>query len=164
LGAGSARDVDFLKGVNLSIRRDLWHLDERLLGTGHQVHWEMDVTLGLRRRGWRVVYDPALVVDHYPAPRIDSADDRSRRKSRGVRNEAHNETLALLKWLPLHRGIVALAYGVLVGSSATPGFARAAVALARRDVDTARFLLAALAGRAQAVFTLLHRTGMGRGV
>lgn len=163
LGSGAVRDVDFLKGVNLSVRRDLWHLDERIQGTGIQVHWEMDVSLGIRRRGLRVIYDPALVVDHYPAARSDSAHGRLRRTSRGVRNAAHNEALALLKWLPLHRALVALAYGVFVGSSAAPGLLRAVVAVARRDLVTARFLPAALFGRAQAAFALLRAGRTGRG-
>jgi GT2 family glycosyltransferase len=162
LGSGTTRDVDFLKGVNLSVRRDLWRLDERLQGTGHQVHWELDVTLGIRHRGFRVVYDPGLVVDHYPAPRIDSADQRSRRTFRGVRNEAHNEMLALLKWLPPHRGIVAFVYGVLVGSAATPGLIRAVVAVTRRDMVTARFLRASLTGRTQAALALLRTGRWGR--
>lgn len=155
LGSGPVRDVGFLKGVNLSVRRDLWELDDRLRGVGHQVHWEMDVSLGICRSGLRVVYDPALVVDHYPAPRVDSEDRRALRTPTWVRNEAHNEALVLLKWLSLPRGLAALGYGLLVGSSAAPGLLRALVDVARRDSDTPRCLPAALAGRTQAVFSLL---------
>jgi glycosyltransferase involved in cell wall biosynthesis len=162
LGSGAVRDVDFLKGVNLSVRRDLWHLDERLQGTDIQTHWEMDVSLGVRRRGLRVIYDPALVVDHYPRARVGSDDRPLRRTPRGVRYEVHNETLALLKWLPLPRGLVTLAYGIMVGSVTAPGFARSVVAMACRDLDTARLLPAALAGHSRAVITLLSGGRMGR--
>ncbi len=155
LGSGTVRDVDFLKGVNLSVRRELWELDERLQGSGIQMHWEMDVSLGIRRGGHRVIYDPALVVDHHPAPRVDSGDRRSLRTPAWVRNEAHNEALVLLKWLPLPRGLVALGYGLLVGTSAAPGLLRALAAVARRDLDTARCLPAALAGRVEAALTLV---------
>lgn len=158
LGAGAAREVDFLKGVNLSVRRDLWTLDERLQGIGIQMHWELDLSLAVRRRGLRVVYDPGLVVDHHPAARTGSLDQRAHRASAAVRHEAHNQTLALLKWLPLSRAFVTLGYDVLVGDSATPGLVRSTVAMARREVGVARFLLATLAGHAHAVATVL-RTG-----
>jgi len=155
LGTGAARDVDFLKGVNLSIRRDLWRLDERLQGTGIQMHWEMDVSLAVVGRGLRVVYDPSLIVDHYPAARIGSLDQRTHRARAVVRHEAHNETLAPLKWLPLPRALVTLAYDILVGRPTTPGLVRSAVAMARGERDVARFMLAALAGRWHAVATVL---------
>lgn len=155
LGSGMVRDVAFLKGVNLSVRRDLWQLDERLQGAGVQTHWEMDVSLGVLQRGFRVVYDPMLVVDHYPAARIGSDDRASQRTPGAVRGEAHNEALALLKWLPPSQGLMTLVYGVLIGSNATPGLARAVAALALGDRCTARLFPAALAGRAQAAFALL---------
>lgn len=155
LGSGVVRDVSFLKGVNLSVRRDLWQLDARLQGAGVQTHWEMDVSLGVLHRGFRVVYDPALVVDHYPAARIGSDDRAARRTPTVVRDEAHNEALALLKWLPPPRGLATLAYGVLIGSVSTPGLLRGVAAVARRDRCTARLFPAALAGRAQAALALL---------
>lgn len=156
LGTGAVRDVDFLKGVNLSVRRDLWMLDERLWGTGIQMHWEMGLSLAVIKRGLRVVYDPGLVVDHYPAARIGRADQRAQRTSSVVRNEAHNETLAVLKWLPRSRALAALAYEVLVGYSTTPGLVRSAVAMVRGEPGVTRFLPAALAGRWRAVATVLR--------
>ncbi len=156
LGTGTARDVAFLKGVNLSIRRDLWALDERLQGTGIQMHWEMDVSLGVLVRGLRVVYDPGLIVDHHPGARIGSLDQRTHRASAFVRHEAHNETLAPLKWLPLPRALMTLTYDFLVGRPTTPGLLRGALAMARREPEVSRFLLAALAGRCRAVATVLR--------
>jgi GT2 family glycosyltransferase len=158
LGAGAARNVDFLKGVNLSVRRELWMLDERLQGVGIQMHWELDVSLAVRRSGLQVIYDPGLIVDHHPAARIGNLDQRAHRASAAVRHEAHNQTLALLKWLPLSRALMTLGYDVAVGSSATPGLVRSVVAVVRREPGVARFLLAALAGCSHAVATVL-RTG-----
>ncbi|RMF68041.1 MAG: glycosyltransferase, partial [Cyanobacteria bacterium J069] len=74
LGLGAARPVDFLKGVNMSVRRAaIAHrrFDTRMRGTGAQVHFELAFSLALRRAGWTLVYDPAVLVDHYPAPRFD---------------------------------------------------------------------------------------------
>lgn len=156
LGFGDARDVDFLKGVNLSVRRELWHLDGRLQGHDIQTHWEMDLLLGVRQRRLRVIYDPAIVVDHYPKMRAGADDRRGRRAPRGIHNESHNEFLALARWLPPQRAAAALLYATLVGSVTTPGLTRGVIALARRDRYAARVSLAGLAGRRQALGALLR--------
>ena len=70
LGTGRPRDVDVLKGANWSLRRaaigDL-RLNTRLRGSGAQVQNDLDFSLRLRRRGWRLVYDPRVAVDHFPS-------------------------------------------------------------------------------------------------
>jgi len=122
-GTGGARDVDVLKGVNLAVRRSALgglRLDERLRGGGAQAHWELGLCLGLRRAGWRLIYDPAVAVDHYPARRIDAAP-REQRHRAAVADEVHNETYALLRWLPWRLRLTSFAYGVLVGSRRAPG-------------------------------------------
>ncbi len=115
------QDVDFLKGVNMAFRRSaLQPFDARLRGEGAQVCLELEATWSVRRRGWRVVYDPEVVVDHYPAPRHDE-DGRQQRSLRAELNEAHNEVYALLlhaSWW--HRPIL-LGYRVLIGTRKAPG-------------------------------------------
>ena len=74
LGNGPARDVEVLKGVNMSFRSDAIrgvHFDERLRGSGAQVHNELLFCFAVSRGGWRLVYDPAVAVDHFPAERFD---------------------------------------------------------------------------------------------
>src|SRR5687767_12412282 len=80
LGAGPARDVDLLKGVNCAYRADLLRatgFDPRLRGAGAQLHWEMGVGLPLRRAGWRLRYDPAIAVEHHVEVR--ASDDQLHR-------------------------------------------------------------------------------------
>jgi cellulose synthase/poly-beta-1,6-N-acetylglucosamine synthase-like glycosyltransferase len=152
LGIGEAREVDLLKGVNISLRRALWAFDPRLRGLGAEPHWELDLLLRLRSRGWRVVYDPRAVVDHYVAQRIDERqrDDVSLAY---VHDSAHNETYALLKWSPAWRRPIAVLYSVLVGSRTAPGLAAAADRWARgvRRDRLKRDLGAALVGRRAAL-------------
>ncbi len=127
LGSGGARDVDVLKGVNLALRRSALgarRLDERLRGDGAQVHWELDLCLALKGASWRVVYDPAVAVDHHPGERFGK-DQRDDPPLDALADEVHNEMYALLRWLPVWRKIVALTYGVTVGSRRAPGFAMA---------------------------------------
>jgi glycosyltransferase involved in cell wall biosynthesis len=119
-GVGTARDVDVLKGVNMSLRRDLWRLDARLRGEGAQIHMEVDLCLRAKRDGWRLVYDPEAQVDHYPARRFD-ADDRSQPTHGARANVEFNYAYVLAKHLPPWRLPVAAAYILGAGTRWAPG-------------------------------------------
>lgn len=124
LGVGPPRDVDVLKGANLSVRGELLRqlrFDERLRGAGTEHHWELALCLTIRRRGLRIVYDPAISVDHHPQPRVD---DSRMFSARELRDATHNETVAILEYLPAWRRPAYLAWGFAVGTSATPGVAQ----------------------------------------
>ncbi len=129
-GAGPPREVDFLKGVSLSLRRPLWGIDHELVGWGNQPHWELGVCLRVRADGWRVVYDPGVVVDHHPEARVREPQRRDATEW-SVRRDAHNELLALRRWLPPGRRPPAIAYALAVGNRGAPGPALGALALAR---------------------------------
>ncbi len=131
-GVGPARDVDVLKGVNLSVRGELLRqirFDERLRGVGTEHHWELALCLALRRRGWRVVYDPAIAVDHHPQPRVNDSREFSPRE---LRDSRHNETLAVLEHLPPWRGGLHLVWAGAIGTSSSPGVAHLARLLPSR--------------------------------
>lgn len=123
LGFGQMREVEILKGANMALRRDAVaqrRLDPAMRGRGVQDHWEIDLSLGLRAAGWKLMYDPAVVVDHYrdarfgsQRPEVASAQDRY--------DNTHNEAYALLKNLRGGRRLVAVGYGLLVGTRANPG-------------------------------------------
>jgi cellulose synthase/poly-beta-1,6-N-acetylglucosamine synthase-like glycosyltransferase len=150
LGTGPARDVDILKGANMAFRRQhlLRHgFDERLRGDGAQVHNDLKVCLSLRRAGGRLVYDPAVIVDHRPALR-PSGDMRSDPEIQHRVDAVHNETLALLEYLPTHRRPVFIAWGVLIGRGSAPGVVHTAwSALRRRGGSLRGQLLPTLRGR-----------------
>ena len=127
IGIGGMREVDVLKGVNMAYRRsavrDL-RLDTNLWGTGAQVHFEVAFCLALKQNGWKLIYDPAIAVDHYPAQRFD---EDQRQSADYVFNEVaylnlvHNETYILLRYLaPLHR-LVFLVWAVMIGTRSTFG-------------------------------------------
>lgn len=118
LGVGAPRPVDVLKGVNMSFRTQAiarLRFDERMRGTGAQVHFEMAFTLALKRAGWQMIYDPKVAVDHYPAQRFDE-DQRNNFNAIAQINLVHNETLILLEHLPAIRRFVFLFWAVLVGT------------------------------------------------
>ena len=127
LGTGGPREVQVLKGVNMAFRReavDTLRFDARLLGGGAQVHCEMAFCLDVLRRGWTLVYDPALVVDHYPAPRSDE-DQRYTFNDNAFYNASFNLRLIMCEHLsPIGRRAF-VAYASLIGNRADPGFVRA---------------------------------------
>jgi len=149
IGVGPPRCVDVLKGVNCAYRGRLLKsmgFDHRLRGQGAQVHWEMCLGLALRKAGWKLIYDPAIIVDHYPAQRYD-ADQREGFSYEARFDEAHNETLALLAYLPPAARGVFCAWSVLIGTRATPGLVQWARFALRGNPVIGRRLRATLAGR-----------------
>jgi cellulose synthase/poly-beta-1,6-N-acetylglucosamine synthase-like glycosyltransferase len=133
LGVGGPREVDVLKGVNMSFRRralESIRLDERLWGQGAQPHWEIPLSLAVKRRGWKVIYDPAAAVDHYPAER-HGPDQRWWSSQAALRDAVHNETYALLRWLPWWQKIATFLYGIVVGTRQAPGLVTATERLFR---------------------------------
>jgi glycosyltransferase involved in cell wall biosynthesis len=118
LGVGQPREVDILKGVNMSFRQQAIAklcFDQRMQGTGAQVHFEMAFTLALKRAGWKIIYDPQVAVDHYPAQRFDE-DQRNNFNEIAFTNLVHNETLVLLDHLPPLRRAVFLFWAIFIGT------------------------------------------------
>jgi cellulose synthase/poly-beta-1,6-N-acetylglucosamine synthase-like glycosyltransferase len=123
LGIGSAREVDLLKGVNMSFRKSAiagLRCEERLKGTGAQVHFEVALCLAVKQRGWKLIYDPAIAVDHYPAQRFDE-DERKRFSAVATANAVHNETFILLNYSSLQQRFIYVGWALLVGTRSAFG-------------------------------------------
>ena len=124
LGVGEPREVDILKGANMSFRKDAiagLRFDERLRGTGAQVHNDLSFCLAVRRRGWKLIYDPSVAIDHYFAQRFDE-DQRGKFSEIAMVNRLHNETLVLLEHLSPLRRTLFLLWAILIGTRANRGF------------------------------------------
>ena len=124
-GAGPARDVDLLKGANWSFRTMAIRpigFDTRLRGSGAQVYNEILASLGVKRAGWRLVYDPEVTVDHYLGTRHDR-DQRQKLDKVATENRAFNLRLALNEIRPNWLRMMALAWQLAVGNRETPGIA-----------------------------------------
>lgn len=122
-GHGPARDVELLKGCNMSFRREaiagIW-FDTRLRGTGAQWFNDASFTLMVHRAGWDICYDPAVLVDHFHGTRHDG-NERQSTSPAEVYDAAFNETLALSDYLPPVRRAFFLLFGFGVGSRKVPG-------------------------------------------
>ena len=152
VGAGPARDVDVLKGVNMAFRRSAvadHGFDTRLRGPGAVVHSELSICLPLRQRGLRIVYDPSIVVRHYPAPR-PAGDHRHSLSAEATFNAAHNEGLQIIEYLgPGRRAVFAL-WSLLIGSTDSPGLAVLMRDVSKRKPEPLARFVAAQRGRAEA--------------
>lgn len=152
IGVGVAREVDVLKGVNMAYRRSAianLRFDERMLGTGAQVHFELAFSLALRRQGWKLIYDPLITVDHYPAQRFDE-DQRSQFNQLAWSNAVHNETLALLEYLSPLQKIVYILWAIFIGTRDALGLLQLLRLLPNQKGLAVKKWLASMQGRIQA--------------
>jgi cellulose synthase/poly-beta-1,6-N-acetylglucosamine synthase-like glycosyltransferase len=123
IGTGAAREVDILKGANMSYRREAiqnLRFSEALLGTGAQVHNDLEFSFAVKQRGWKLIYDPEVAVNHYLAQRFDE-DQRLQFNYTAQYNAAFNEALSLLSHLPLQNRFAYLCWALLIGSRKTLG-------------------------------------------
>ncbi len=144
IGAGLGREVDVLKGVNMSFRREAiaeLHFDHRMRGSGAQVHFEVVFSLTLRQKGWKLIYDPQIAVDHFPAQRFDE-DQRNSFNAQASVNAIHNETVALLGYLSPLRRFVFVIWAIMIGTTEAFGLIQWLRFLSK-DRDVARQKLVA---------------------
>ena len=151
LGVGPAQDVDVLKGANWSFRRAAitgQRLNTRLRGSGAQVRNEVDFCLRLSRRGWRLVYDPMVAVDHFPAVRFD-IDQRGSDHFHPLaqENATYNDTVALMAHFNPANRMVFAAWAFLVGTCEFPGAVQWARLALGGDPHAGAKLRATLRGR-----------------
>jgi glycosyltransferase involved in cell wall biosynthesis len=140
LGMGPLRRVHTLKGANMSWRATAIagrRFDAALHGHGAQVNAEMAFCLEVDSRGWQLLYDPAVLVNHFPAVRA-MGDTRTQRSLQAIEDDAYNFYVALRCYLrPGLRRRMALAWAWLVGTRAAPGAVRAAISRVRGDHQSA---------------------------
>jgi GT2 family glycosyltransferase len=131
LGFGPAREVDYLKGANMSFRTRAVakiSFDTRLRGDGAGPHEDMAFSIAVRRSGWKLVYDPKILVDHYPGPRDEPRHYVSIGKvgsAAGFANHAYNIVVALWDDLSPPRRVAFAVWSLLVGTGTCPGLLQA---------------------------------------
>jgi glycosyltransferase involved in cell wall biosynthesis len=136
IGLGDVRQVDVLKGVNMSWRMDAIrgrHFDTGFRGKGAQVFFELGFSLEIKGTGWRLKYDPALTVDHFPARRFDN-DQRGAPSLDALEDATFNLYLALLRNVQSNwRVRAAIAWARVFGTRSSPGAVRGWLSRIKRD-------------------------------
>lgn len=154
-----AQEVQFLRGCNMSFRRHLLvEIPTTLLP--YWSSFEIFLSGATRERGFRLIFDPAARVDHYPELRrqfvgVYGASKAARERTL-THNDAHNFVYALLSVTPAVQKPFFLVYDFLFGNRRTPGLGRTALLwLAGWRSEAASRSLPSLKGKLLGVRTYL---------
>ena len=155
VGVGPPREVDLLKGANCAYRAAALKeigFDTRLRGRGAQVHWELSLAFAMKKRGWKLVYDPQISLDHHVGVRLDEDQlHRNGYHALALENAVYNETIILLENFTPTRRAAFLTWGALIGTKGDPGLLQLVRLLLKRDKNAISRLQATRKGRADAV-------------
>lgn len=158
--AGGPVEVDHLKGANMSFRRELMAPFDECLSGGSCCLNDTDASLYVKRQGYRLVYDPQALVDHYPAQRFDEST-RTLTDPKLVYSDSHNWVYCLFKHFgPVQRWVF-LAYALCVGSGTRLGIVKWLLALPRGPRAATRQLWASTCGKMAGVRTFLRQRAAG---
>lgn len=144
--------VDFLMGGCMSYRATVARVLEfdRALNGDVAFGYEVDLGLQVRRAGWKIVFDPAVAIRHYSAPRAHTGMRAASGAS--IRAYAFNHLRVIVRRLSGPRRILATAWQVLVGERRAPGLLPWALGpLSRRADFDVSFAPAAWSGRRDAL-------------
>lgn len=130
-GFGKLREVDILKGANMSFRaKSFEHVrfDTRLKGRGAQPSEDFCFSVDVKARGWKLAYDPTAVVDHYASRRdekrlyvgVSAVQDEA-----AFRDFCYNQTLSIWNALSPLRRFVLFVWTCLIGTGVFPGLVQA---------------------------------------
>jgi len=148
------REVDLLNGCNMSFRRSLLTgFDEYLLPYWRR--FEDDACLSVKERGYKIIYDPALTVQHFDAAihegmRIDKTPET-------IIGLHHNSIYIKLKHLKGLSKIIALFYEFIWGDITTPGFFQIlGYGVKHRTWSSFPELAYAMVGKVKGIITYMH--------
>lgn len=149
-------EADCLIGVNMAYRRKaaVDTMDMSLNG-GSAISYETDLALNMRKLGYKVYYDPRMIVDHYPAIRHINAE-------RGWNQSecfwySHNMTYIGFKHLSWYGRLGFLIYFFLGGTWGCPGPITFLLGLCmRRPASFSRQLIPSIKGRLAGIRTYVR--------
>jgi len=144
---GKPVEVDFLCGANMAFRRSALSaedFDVRLDSSGYSPGNEIAICAGVRKRGFRILYDPRLVVRHLAAPWIDA-----RRGQTPEQVETYSRNIAYLMRRILSPVGKAgfLIYFWMIGQWSSPGILLGAIGVVTRRAPCKGWMAAAMRGK-----------------
>jgi GT2 family glycosyltransferase len=156
------REVDHLKGVNMSFRRSLMppRFDPRLSG-GAAILNDTDLSLTVKATGHRLLFDPEACVDHYPGERFGESS-RNLVSTGMLLSDSHNWAYLVAKHSSGPRRLASLGYALLVGSGERLGLLKLCARLPRGPLWAVRQWLTTMRGL-RAGLSTWRRQRLGRG-
>jgi len=140
-------EAECFGGSNMAFRTRL--LKENIdmtMNEGVATYYETDIALNIRKKGYRVLYDPQLIVDHYAAPRAIGIQRGQNAKT--CYSTGHNLTYMCLKHLRWYGKAGFLFYFSFVGQWDAPAPAIYFLSLfGRRRISVKEELLPSVRGR-----------------
>jgi cellulose synthase/poly-beta-1,6-N-acetylglucosamine synthase-like glycosyltransferase len=161
LGYGAMREVDFLKGANMSFRAEAFarvRFDARLKGRGAQPREDTAFSVAVKAAGWKLAYDPAAVVDHYAAVRDEArhyVDVKALQDEESFRDFSYNDIVSIWPALNGVRRAAFVCWSVLVGTRVCPGLVQAVRFTPRLGGESWRRFVVAQQGKFMAFRELL---------
>jgi glycosyltransferase involved in cell wall biosynthesis len=116
--------VDCLMGGNMSCRSSLARQCLPAGALNHNVafHWELDMALKLKRMGYRIVYEPRAITDHYSAPR--KIPGLRTRNYEGIYYANYNFAYIIMLHFSMLRRLGYIGYTAVLGEERSPGVAK----------------------------------------
>jgi len=161
-GSFETLEVDHLKSVNMSCRRKcLDPFDESLIGSV-QLRDDTDISLTMKGKGFKIIYDPEIKVDHFPGVQF-SRGGRGAVTEETVYELGFNSTYVLLKHLPPLRRFLFLIYFFGMGDTGSPGIVKGfELAAKNKSLGPLRFLVPATRGKLHGWRQYCRHTGLKR--
>jgi GT2 family glycosyltransferase len=149
-------DADCFGGSNMAFRTSLLRNGiDMTLNLGTAAKYETDIALNIKKMGYRVVYDPKLVVDHYAAPRAIDIDRGYNAKQ--CHCYAHNLTYLCLKHLRWYGKIFFLVYFFIGGQWPCPAPLTYFLSLfGGNKISMKEQLLPSMQGRFEGIKSYIH--------
>jgi GT2 family glycosyltransferase len=97
-------------------------LPARALNHDVAFHWELDMALKIKKRGYRIVYQPAAAVDHHSAPRKVSGMRTPNYE--GIYCGNYNFAYVIMQHFNMLGRLGYIGYTAIVGERASPGVAK----------------------------------------
>jgi GT2 family glycosyltransferase len=163
LGHGAPRDTDFLKGANMIFRTEAietLRFDPRLRGSGAQPAEDVAFSIRVKADGWKLMYDPAVLVNHYPGSRTEQrlyVGVHRDFDKRSFSDFAFNEAIAVWPALSNAQRAVFVVWSVLIGTGTCPGFMQALRHSSKLGKAAWTRFAVAQRGKAQAFATLVGK-------
>ncbi len=160
-GFGGLREVDILKGANMSYRSKAIadvRFDTRLKGNGAQPSEDFCFSVAVKHKGWKLAYDPLVLVDHYASQRaevrhyvgVSAVNDALE-----FRDFAYNQVISIWHALNPLRRAAFFVWSVLIGTGVFPGFIQALRFTPKLGIHSWRRFLIAQQGKMDAFRDLI---------
>jgi glycosyltransferase involved in cell wall biosynthesis len=122
----SPAEVDVIKGVNLSFRKEALRglvIDNYLESSGAEICSEIDICITIKRNGYKIIYDNNNFLKHFGSERVGD-DKRTDLFTKSTYFRMRNMAYVYAKYRPFYEVLFFMLYDFFLGSRIQPGVLR----------------------------------------